>query len=97
MFVEFEQDKSYLWLFAIMLPVCLLLTLIGSQVSNLLGMFLGWGLPGLWLTICEMRSGVLLDSWWRATYIRGSFVYELVIRIQIILITFLILFIIYRW
>lgn len=96
MFVELEQDKSYVWLFALMLPVCVLLSFIGSHVSNLFGMLLGLGLPLLWLTICELRSGILLDSWWRASYPKGSFVYDLAIRIKIVLIALLAIFAIYR-
>jgi membrane-bound ClpP family serine protease len=69
----FQQGKSYLWMFPIFGVlffggVALCVQTVGNP---------GWGiltLPGFLMFVlgAEIRSGVALDSWWRATYPRGT-------------------------
>jgi len=71
--VHFEQDKSYLWL---LLVYCAVFP-TAFLVSKMLVGVHDWGFVVLplfvfYLMACQIRSGVALDGWWRATYPRGT-------------------------
>jgi hypothetical protein len=74
--LEFEHGKSYLWLF----PIYALLFLGGFALCGAVGNF-SWGILTMpifiaCLLVCELRSGVALDSWWRASHPKGSWQYQ---------------------
>lgn len=73
----FQQGKSYVWLF----PVFLGLFFGGCWLSSELFQNPSWGILTLpafvaFLLAWEIRSGVALDPWWRATYRKGSWQYR---------------------
>jgi hypothetical protein len=78
--VQFEQGKSYLWLF----PIYVVIFFGGVALSEgVLGNG-DWGILTMpafvaFMLLCELRSGVALDSWWRAAHIKGSRKYRLII------------------
>jgi hypothetical protein len=71
--------KSYLWLFAIFSVLLLGSFLLTEDLAAAL-------LPVVMTIVLtsELRSGVVLDSWWRATYLRGSWQYNAGIAIHAI-------------
>lgn len=92
MFIRFEHGRNYFWLALFLLPVCWLFGTLGEKVAQEIGFLTGAFLPILWLTFSEWRSGVVLDSWWTATYLRGTVMFALMIFCQF-LAPFLLLFV----
>ncbi|MEJ7639275.1 MAG: hypothetical protein WKF75_15190, partial [Singulisphaera sp.] len=75
----------YIWLFAIFTA-----SFLGGNARFGLVGHDGWGmliLPAFitLLTLCELWSGVALDSWWRARYLKGSEEYWVVLALQSVL------------
>lgn len=72
----FHQGKSYIWLFGAFSAIWLAgFAICQFALSNLL-----WGvltIPTfiLFILVSEIRSGIALDSWWRATHPKGTYVY----------------------
>jgi hypothetical protein len=93
MLIRLEHGRNYFWLALFLLPLCWLLGTFGEKVAEEAGFLAGAVLPILWLTFSEWRSGVVLDSWWTATYLRGTVMFALIIFCQI-LIPVLLLFIV---
>lgn len=74
--LRLEHGRSYLWLFAVYLA----LFLGGLALCEALGHF-AWGVVTMpafltFVLLCEFRSGVALDSWWRAVHLKGSWQYR---------------------
>lgn len=85
--LQLKRGKSYLWIF----PIFAVVFSSGCAVCAAFGNP-GFGfviLPafGAFLLFCQCRSGIALDSWWRATYPKGSWQYQAVIAWQILAIT----------
>jgi hypothetical protein len=79
-----EHGRSYLWWF----PIFLTAFLGGIFVCGLLG-GRNWAvltLPAfaIFRLSCELRSGIVLDSWWRASYAKGTWQYRAGIAGQVI-------------
>lgn len=86
--LRFESGKSYVWLFG----VFLVLFFGGIAVCEAVGHF-QWGvitLPafGAFLLVWELRSGVALDSMWRASRPRGSEDYWVILVLQAMWVVF---------
>jgi hypothetical protein len=70
--------KSYLWLFWIVFAAFVVLVFgpvvfkLQPQVYAIVLLPLEMGL----ILVSEIRSGVALDSWWRAKYARGTWQYK---------------------
>jgi hypothetical protein len=74
--VKLVHGRSYLWLF----PIFLILFFGGFGLGAMAG-DMRWGalmMPAFvaFLLSCELRSGVAFDSWWRASYLKGSRQYQ---------------------
>jgi hypothetical protein len=74
--LRLEHGRSYLWLF----PIYLVLFFGGFALCEAVG-HVSWGILTLpafvaFLLLCELRSGVALDSWWRASHPKGSWQYR---------------------
>jgi hypothetical protein len=74
---KFELGKSYLGLFAIYIG----LFLGAFPLSALVTGRPNWGILIMpifiaGMLVCELRSGVALDSWWRASHPRGTGTYQ---------------------
>jgi hypothetical protein len=77
--LKFEYNRSYLWLFRLYL----ILFFGGFALCAVVG-HERWGVVALpafvaSLLLGELRSGVALDAWWRATYLKGSWQYPALI------------------
>ncbi len=79
--MRFILGRSYVWIFfAIFLPLW-----IGGMVAIarvwMPPLTVAMLLPAMLLFILtsELRSGIALDSWWRAKYVRGTTLYRLLI------------------
>ena len=82
--LEFQHGKSYWWLF----PVQMLFVASGFVMCHALGDF-RWGILTLPVFLAlllwsELRSRVALDSWWRATYSKGTWQYKATVAFQAI-------------
>jgi hypothetical protein len=74
--LKLEPGKSYVWLYLNCLPVLV----AGFVFAFWLGDF-RWGILALpvyvaYIVACEVRSGVALDSWGKADYVRGGWQYR---------------------
>jgi len=74
--LRLEYGRSYLWLFF----VYIVLFFGGVALCEAVGR-VNWGIftmPAFlaFLLLCEFRSGVALDSWWRARYLKGRWQYR---------------------
>jgi hypothetical protein len=91
-----KHGRSYVWLFAVFLA----LFLGGNVLCELVG-HAGWGIITMpafitLLVLCELWSGVALDSWWRASYLKGSRQYQaMLIWHSIGIIFFILIFIVF--
>jgi len=79
-----ELGRSYLWWF----PIFGTAFFGGFVVCEFLG-GRNWAILTLpafaaFLLSCELRSGVVLDSWWRASYAKGTWQYRAIIAWQVI-------------
>lgn len=71
-----EYGRSYIWLFAIFLIAFILGMLLCSAFGcDKFGIVTIPAFLAILLS-SELRSGVALDSWWRATYLKGSWQYR---------------------
>jgi hypothetical protein len=80
--MRLEQGKSYLWLF----PIHLVLFAAGFGLCGAFGNAT-WGIVTMplfiaFLMICELRSGIALDSWWRAAHPKGRWQYQAILAWQ---------------
>jgi hypothetical protein len=74
-----EYGKSYIWAF----PIYALLFVGGFALCNALG-DVKWAILAMPafvapVLLCELRSGVALDSWWRASYRKGDWQYAAIL------------------
>jgi hypothetical protein len=71
--------KSYLWLFLLYVTLFFggvaLSSALGDAKWSVLTLPLVFG----YLLVCQVRSGVALDRVWRASYLKGSWDYKLLI------------------
>lgn len=74
---KFQPGESYLWLFAVFA-----LIFVAAIVG--VGVLAAVVLPTLMAVMltCELRSGVALDSWWRASHPRGTWRYNVSITMH---------------
>jgi hypothetical protein len=90
--LHLEQGKSYRWLFAIYVVVFT----GGVALCEALGNF-SWGILTMpafltFVLLSELRSGIALDSWWRASHPKGSRQYQAVIAWHAVLLVLLLAF-----
>ncbi len=72
--------RSYLWLFFVLAPVHLSFVYIGlARLREPWVVAMPMATSLLWLVIAEVRSSVVLDSWWRATYPKGTWRYNAIL------------------
>ena len=77
--LKLVHGRSYIWLFPVYLVLffgCVALCVANGHEN--------WGMLFLpvfaaFLLLCELWSGVALDSWWRATHLKGSWQYRAVL------------------
>jgi hypothetical protein len=79
-----EHGRSYLWWF----PIFCTAFFGGFVACEYLG-GRDWAILTLpafmvFLLSCELRSGVVLDSWWRASYAKGAWQYRAIIAWHVI-------------
>ncbi len=79
MSLKFKHGRSYIFIFAIFL----VLFLGGSAICEAVG-YVNWGIITMpafltLLLLCELWSGVALDSWWRASYPKGCWQYQAIL------------------
>jgi hypothetical protein len=69
--MKLQPGKSYLWVFAIFF----VMFAAALFATDTLGAVL---LPVFMTAVftSELRSGIVLDSWWQATYPRGTWQYK---------------------
>jgi hypothetical protein len=74
---KFEYGKSYFWLFGVFFAVFFVWFCMPNPFDGI-KRFGALILPvfGAVLLINVLRSGVALDSWWRATYVKGGWQYR---------------------
>jgi hypothetical protein len=78
--IRFEHGKSYIWLFPIFAALFFGGFALGNAAFNNPNWFIiTMPLFVAFLLLGELRSGVALDSWWRATYPKGSWQYQALI------------------
>jgi prepilin signal peptidase PulO-like enzyme (type II secretory pathway) len=87
--IRFEQGKSYLYLF----PVVAVLFFVGCAAAQAAFRNMGWGFlvaPAFmgYFLASEVRSGVALDSFWRAAHPHGSTEYRIMIIWQFFILSF---------
>jgi hypothetical protein len=78
--LKLQKGKTYIWLF----PIWAIVFLGGFVLSKLFfgrpnGGFFTLPLFGMWLLAAQLKSGVALDSKWRANHARGSSWYQTLI------------------
>ena len=76
--LKLQPDKSYQWLLWLyLLLFCVLVFGLSTRMNWLfLTMLILAPLLLLYILACELYSGVALNSWWRAEYLRGSWQYR---------------------
>ncbi len=77
--LKFEYGRSYLWLF----PIYAALFISGFALCEAVG-HANWGILTLpaflaFLLLCELGSGIALDSWWRDRHLKGSWQYRAIL------------------
>ena len=81
----FELNKSYIWIFAIFCPIFLVSGMIifpfSGNNSFRIGVCELIVMIGF-ILFSEIRSGIAIDSWWRAVYPKGTWQYQGVIAWQ---------------
>ncbi len=80
--LKFKYGNSYVRIFFIFL----FLFICGFILCEAVG-HLNWGILTLpafltLLFLCELRSGVALDSWWQASYLKGCWQYQAILAWQ---------------
>ena len=80
--LRLHYGRSYLWLFLIFMTVFF----GGFALCDAFGR-MNWGfitMPAFlaFLLLCELWSGVALDSWWRASYLKGGWQYRTMLAWQ---------------
>jgi len=75
--VKFQPGNSYLWLFVVFAAGFMAL-LVASDRMPVAADLAAFTLPLMtgFLFLSEFRSGLVLDSWWRATYPKGTWQYK---------------------
>jgi hypothetical protein len=68
----FQHGKSYVWIFFVFAVFFVGFGMIGKDPK-----LAAFSMPILigGILVCELQSGIALDSWWRAKYERGSWQY----------------------
>jgi len=84
--VRFQSGKSYLWLFVVFATGFMVL-LVASDRFPVAANLAAFTLPLMtgFLFLSEFRSGLVLDSWWRATYPIGTWQYKVGLTVRAIL------------
>jgi hypothetical protein len=80
-----KPGTSYLWLFLLFVVIFL----AGFMVSIVFFGVPKFGLTvlpvfGALLLLCQIHSGVALDSWWRAKYERGCWQYRALLALNVL-------------
>ena len=71
-----KRDKSYVWLFVVFFVFFVGIGMIGN---NLRVAALSLPIVVGAILICELQSGIALDSWWRAKFEKGTWQYSALI------------------
>jgi hypothetical protein len=82
--LRLEYRRSYVWLFPIILVAFVLVLAVCESLGVREWAVLTLPTVLVLLLSCELRSGVALDSWWRASYLRGSWQYQAIVAWQLI-------------
>ncbi|MFO0916963.1 MAG: hypothetical protein U0872_01445 [Planctomycetaceae bacterium] len=98
--LHFKQGKSYVWLWLIFGGVFLGPGILCITLGSIPWSVLTMPVCLAYLLTCELRSGIALDSWWRASYPRGTWQYRALIAwhaaAAVLFLAFL-LFMIHLW
>jgi hypothetical protein len=92
--IRLEHGRSYIWLFAIFMALFFGGFALFESVGDV-----KWGILTIpafltFLLLCEIRSGVALDPWWRASHLKGSGRYQATLAYHAVLVP---VFCIFSW